>query len=69
MPMPAPSCARWHSPPPRSSLIALGAGLLLRMDRIALLGLVLNPFILSSVFVVNLIALSTGSSRSSTPIA
>ena len=37
--------------------IALGAGLLLRMDRIALLGLVLNPFILSSVFVVNLIAL------------
>ena len=45
------------SPPSRSSLIALGAGLLLRMDRIALLGLVLNPFILSSVFVVNLIAL------------
>jgi polyisoprenyl-teichoic acid--peptidoglycan teichoic acid transferase len=37
--------------------IALGAGLLLRMDRIALLGLVLNPFVLSSVFVVNLIVL------------
>ena len=38
-------------------LIALGAGVLLRMDRIALLGVVLNPFLLSSIFVVNLIAL------------
>ncbi len=57
MPTPAPSCARWHSPRFPILAIALGAGLLLRMDRIALLGLVLNPFILSSVFVVNLIAL------------
>jgi LCP family protein required for cell wall assembly len=38
-------------------LIALGAGVVLRMDRIALLGVVLNPFLLSSIFVVNLIAL------------
>ena len=41
----------------RSSPSPSGPGLLLRMDRIALLGLVLDPFVLSSVFVVNLIAL------------
>ncbi len=38
-------------------LIALGAGVFLRMDRTELVGLVFNPFILSSVFVVNIIAL------------
>lgn len=38
-------------------LIALGAGFLLRMDRLELVGLVFNPFILSSIFVVNIIAL------------
>jgi LCP family protein required for cell wall assembly len=38
-------------------LIALGSGVLLRMDRLELLGLVLNPFTLTSVFVVNIIAL------------
>jgi LCP family protein required for cell wall assembly len=38
-------------------LIALGSGLILRMDRLELLGLVLNPFLLTSVFVVNIIAL------------
>ena len=38
-------------------LIALGAGVFLRMDRLELVGLVFNPFILSSVFVVNIIAL------------
>jgi len=38
-------------------LIALFAGVFLRMDRLELVGLVFNPFLLSSVFVVNLIAL------------
>jgi len=38
-------------------LVALGAGVLLRIDRLALVGLVVNPFVLTSVFVVNLIAL------------
>ena len=37
--------------------VALVAGVVLRMDRIDLIGLVLNPFVLSSVFVVNLIVL------------
>ena len=37
--------------------IALLAGIVLRLDRIELVGLVLNPFLLSSVFAVNLIAL------------
>src|SRR6188472_674894 len=38
-------------------LIALGAGVLLRMDRLELVGLVVNPAILTSVFIVNIIAL------------
>ncbi len=38
-------------------LIALFAGVFLRMDRLELVGLVFNPFLLSSVFVVNIIAL------------
>lgn len=38
-------------------VIALLAGIVLRLDRIELLGLVLNPFLLSSVFAANLIAL------------
>ena len=38
-------------------LIALLAGVVLRMDRIELVGLVFNPFLLSSVFVLNIIAL------------
>ncbi|MEJ7749194.1 MAG: LCP family protein, partial [Candidatus Limnocylindrales bacterium] len=38
-------------------LIALGAGVLLRMNRIELLGLVLSPFILTSVLIVNIVAL------------
>ncbi len=37
--------------------VALVAGVVLRMDRIELIGLVLNPFVLSSVFVLNLIVL------------
>jgi LCP family protein required for cell wall assembly len=37
--------------------IALGAGVGLRLTRIELFGLLLNPFVLSSVFVVNLIVL------------
>ena len=37
--------------------IALVAGVALRLDRIQLIGLVLNPFVLSSVFVVNLVVL------------
>ena len=37
--------------------IALGAGAFLRMDRIELVGLVFNPFLLSSIFVVNIIVL------------
>jgi LCP family protein required for cell wall assembly len=38
-------------------VIALLAGIVLRLDRIELLGLALNPFLLSSVFAANLIAL------------
>jgi LCP family protein required for cell wall assembly len=38
-------------------LIALGAGVFLRMDRLELVGLVFNPFLLSSVFVFNILAL------------
>ncbi|MEA2608655.1 MAG: polyisoprenyl-teichoic acid--peptidoglycan teichoic acid transferase [Chloroflexota bacterium] len=38
-------------------VIALLAGIVLRLDRIELVGLVLNPFLLSSVFAANLIAL------------
>ncbi len=38
-------------------LIALGAGVGLRLTRIELVGLVVNPFVLSSVFVLNLIVL------------
>ncbi len=37
--------------------IALVAGVALRMDRIELIGLVLNPFVLSSVFVLNIVIL------------
>jgi LCP family protein required for cell wall assembly len=37
--------------------IALLAGIVLRLDRIELVGLLLNPFLLSSVFAANLIAL------------
>src|SRR3954447_24149300 len=37
--------------------IAAVAGVVLRLDRIELLGLVLNPFVLSSVFVLNLLVL------------
>ena len=39
-------------------LVALVAGFGLRMDRNALIGLVLNPFFLQSVFVVNLLLLA-----------
>ncbi len=38
-------------------LVALLAGIVLRLDRIELVGLVFNPFLLSSVFVFNVIAL------------
>ncbi len=38
-------------------LIALGAGVLLRMERLELVALLFNPFLLTSIFVVNLIAL------------
>ena len=38
-------------------LIALGAGVLLRMDRLELVALLFDPFLLTSIFVVNLIAL------------
>jgi LCP family protein required for cell wall assembly len=38
-------------------VIALLAGIVLRLDRLELFGLVLNPFLLSSVFAANLIAL------------
>ncbi len=39
-------------------LVALGAGMALRMDRTDILGLVFNPTLLSGVFVVNLLALA-----------
>jgi LCP family protein required for cell wall assembly len=38
-------------------LIALGAGVFLRMDRLELVGLVVNPLVLTSVFWVNIAAL------------
>ena len=38
-------------------LVSLGAGVFLRLDRIELVSLLFNPFVLSSVFVLNLIAL------------
>ncbi|MEO5885252.1 MAG: LCP family protein, partial [Candidatus Limnocylindrales bacterium] len=38
-------------------IVALLAGLILRMDRLELVGLIFNPFLLSSIFVVNIIAL------------
>lgn len=38
-------------------LIALGAGVFLRMDRLELVGLIFNPLLLSSIFVVNIIVL------------
>lgn len=38
-------------------LIALVAGIVLRMERLEILGLVFNPFILSTVFVVNIVLL------------
>src|SRR5512143_225853 len=38
-------------------LIALVAGIVLRMDRIELVGLVLDPALLTSVFIVNILAL------------
>lgn len=38
-------------------LVALVAGILLRLDRLELVGLVFNPFLLSSVFVLNVVAL------------
>ena len=38
-------------------LVALFAGIVLRLDRIELVGLVFNPFLLSSVFAFNVVAL------------
>ncbi len=38
-------------------LVALGAGTLLRMDRLELVALLFSPFVLTSVFVLNLVAL------------
>jgi LCP family protein required for cell wall assembly len=38
--------------------VALGAGVLLRLDRLELLALVFNPFVLTSVFVLNLVLLA-----------
>ena len=38
-------------------LIALGGGVAIRLDRVELFGLILNPFVLSSVFVLNIIIL------------
>ena len=38
-------------------LIALLAGVVQRMDRVDLIGLVFNPFLLNSIFVVNIILL------------
>lgn len=38
-------------------LVALLAGIVLRLDRIELIGLVFNPFLLSSAFVFNVVAL------------
>jgi LCP family protein required for cell wall assembly len=38
-------------------VVALGAGVLLRMDRIELVALLFNPFLLTSIFVLNVVAL------------
>lgn len=38
-------------------VVALGAGILLRLDRIELVSLLFNPFLLTSAFVLNLVAL------------
>jgi hypothetical protein len=38
-------------------LIALGGGVAIRLDRVELFGLILNPFVLSSVFVLNIVIL------------
>jgi LCP family protein required for cell wall assembly len=38
-------------------LVALGAGVLLRMDRIELVALLFNPFLLTSIFILNVVAL------------
>ncbi len=38
-------------------LVALGAGVLLRMDRLELVALLFSPFLLTSIFVLNLVAL------------
>ncbi len=38
-------------------LVSLGAGVLLRLDRIELVSLLFSPFLLTSIFVLNLIAL------------
>ncbi|MGH2475961.1 MAG: LCP family protein [Candidatus Limnocylindrales bacterium] len=38
-------------------LVALGAGVLLRLDRIELVSLLFSPFLLTSIFILNLIAL------------
>jgi LCP family protein required for cell wall assembly len=37
--------------------VALGAGLFIRLDRLELVGVLVNPFVLTSVFVVNILAL------------
>ena len=38
-------------------LFALGGGVAIRLDRVELFGLILNPFVLSSVFVLNIVIL------------
>jgi LCP family protein required for cell wall assembly len=61
-----PGLGHWYAGAPSRALafaatpvlvIALLAGIVLRLDRIELVGLALNPFLLTSVFVANLIAL------------
>ena len=47
-------CARLPSPPGRSSLLALAAGTVIRVDKIALLGFLIDPTVLDAVFVINL---------------
>ena len=51
---PARRCAPWPSPPARSCSSPSGAGMVLRVDRIALLGFLIDPTVLDAVFVVNL---------------
>ena len=55
--MPARRRGRSPSPPRPSCSSPSAAGSALRLDRIELFGLVLNPFVLSSVFVLNLVVL------------